>query len=198
MRTSVLSALSLVALTSFGLFALGSKSSDKTSTTDPAASGSAAAASGKAGSAGGGKQEVLATCNVKSLGKCSENYGMVPTLAADLCKGEEGVFTKGSTPCPADGVIGTCDFKPKNAGDPGEIHYYYSNSVGDPKGSCEALGAAWTAKAAAPTATAAASAAASGATAAATAAAATGATPAKSAAAPAKSAAPAGSTAKKK
>src|SRR5262245_14323492 len=108
MRTSTLSALSVVALTAFGFLALGSSKSDKSSSTDPAASGSAAAKAG-----GGEKKEVLATCNIKSLGKCTENYGMVPTLAADLCKGDEGVFSKGSTPCPTEGVIGSCEFKAK-------------------------------------------------------------------------------------
>jgi hypothetical protein len=141
-KTTTLSVLSAAAIAAFGLLALGSGKDGGSSagSATPGASGSPAS--------GGSGHAVLATCNIKALGKCTENYGMVPTLAGDMCKSDEGTFSKGSTPCPQDGVVGTCEFKPKNDGEPGEMHYYYANAVGDPKGSCEALGAVWTAKAA--------------------------------------------------
>lgn len=146
MRNLHLSILSAIALAGFGLLALGSSNDNK------GASGSAGPAATGA-SAGGDRGAVLATCDNKFSGKhleCTENYGMVPTMAEDLCKKDGGVFAKGATPCSKDGLTGTCEYKAKNPGEPGEIHYYYPGSVGDPKGSCEALGAVWTAAGAAP------------------------------------------------
>jgi hypothetical protein len=90
---------------------------------------------------------VLATCTVKlgsrGLAECTEYFGSVPTMANDMCKGGEGTFASGSTPC-AEGATGKCVYAAKAAGEPGETHYYYAGAVGDPKGSCELLGAVWT------------------------------------------------------
>jgi hypothetical protein len=137
MQTRHLSFLSALALAAFGLLALASNSSDQ--------KGAAASGDPSGATPASGSQPVLASCNQKALGECTENYGMVPTMAEDMCKGEGGTFTKGATPCATEGVTGKCEFKAKAAGEPGETHFYYSNAVGDPKGSCEALGAAWTA-----------------------------------------------------
>ncbi|MBK8259532.1 MAG: hypothetical protein IPK82_43600 [Polyangiaceae bacterium] len=147
MRNVSLSILSALALAAFGFMALGSGGGENASSGSPSSSGSPAAAGG------GDKGAVLATCTTMHAGKmleCAENFGMVPTLAEDMCKTGGGEFKKGSTPCPRKDMTGSCEYKAKNPGDPGEIHYYYPGSVGDPKGSCEALGAVWTGASAAP------------------------------------------------
>lgn len=138
------SSLSALALVAFGLMAMGSKSSDK----------KASAASGDGGetatSAATGAGAVLGTCMKKAAGKCTESYGKVATMVPDLCQGEGGTFTRGSTPCPTEGLVGKCMFRGKSPGAPSEASFYYAAAPGDPKASCEKLGAEWTAAPGAP------------------------------------------------
>jgi hypothetical protein len=124
-------------------------------------------------SAGASKLPIVATCSISYPGRgqavCTELHGTsVPVGAADKCKGDEGTFVTGSTPCSPAGATGKCEHAT-------EIEFSYAGAVGDPKGSCEALGNTWTAL--------------SPATAAAPASATAPAAPAKAAAAPAKAAA---------
>lgn len=90
-----------------------------------------------------GKLPIVATCTVsygsRGLAVCKELHGAsVPAMAAEKCKEEEGTFAAGATPCPTAGATGKCERAS------GETEVSYAGAVGDPKGSCEALGATWT------------------------------------------------------
>lgn len=96
-----------------------------------------------------GKLPIVATCAVKygsqGLGVCTEIHGTsVPATASESCKKDGGTFATGSTPCPSDSATGKCEHAAKAGGEAAETEVFYPGSVGDPKGSCELLGGAWT------------------------------------------------------
>jgi len=87
-----------------------------------------------------------ATCTTKMGARmlgCTEFYGKLPDGAADSCKKDDGTFAPGATPCATDGAIGKCAHGGTAAASQTEVAY--KTSVGDAKGSCEALGNTWTA-----------------------------------------------------
>jgi hypothetical protein len=86
------------------------------------------------------------TCVTKAGARvlgCAEYYGKLPDGVADSCKKDEGTFTSGATPCSTANAIGKCAHKGTSAAN--EVDVAYKTSVGDAKGSCDALGNTWTA-----------------------------------------------------
>lgn len=138
----------------FGILAATHAAADALSSIAQAATAEPGSKSTSASTASDKNLPVLATCTIKyptrGLAECRELNGMVPTLASDMCKGDEGSFSMGSTPCPSEGATGKCTYAAKNDGEPGEVHYFYAAAVGDPKGSCELLGASWSTISSAP------------------------------------------------
>jgi hypothetical protein len=76
---------------------------------------------------------------------CVEYYGAPPAGADASCKKDGGVYSAGATKCPSEGMTGKCEAKARAAGGVGETNISHKGSVGDPKGSCDALGNVWTA-----------------------------------------------------
>ena len=93
---------------------------------------------------------VLATCVDTGASTCREFKGLVPTTAEEFCKrGDTGKFAKGSTPCPRDGVVGTCTSKGDDAS---EIRYRYKAkdetapaAADNAKAACEMVSGVWAA-----------------------------------------------------
>lgn len=109
-----------------------------TTATTAAASSTAAAAPAALALAG--------TCTTKAGARvlgCTEYYGKLPEKVEDNCKKDEGTFVAGATRCSTVDAIGQC--APKEPGSAAsETEVSYKTSVGDAKGSCEALGKTWT------------------------------------------------------
>lgn len=74
---------------------------------------------------------------------CTEYYGKLPDGIADSCKKDGGTFTAGATACSTDGATGKCAHAATATAN--TIDVAYKTSVGDAKGSCEALGNKWAA-----------------------------------------------------
>jgi hypothetical protein len=110
-----------------------------TTATAPAAASSTAAAPAALALAG--------TCTTKAGARvlgCTEYYGKLPEKVEESCKKDEGTFVAGATRCSTVDAIGQC--APKEPGaSASETEVSYKTSVGDAKGSCEALGKTWTA-----------------------------------------------------
>jgi hypothetical protein len=87
------------------------------------------------------------TCTTKAGARvlgCTEYYGKLPEKVEESCKKDEGTFVAGATRCSTVDAIGQC--APKEPGaSASETEVSYKTSVGDAKGSCEALGKTWTA-----------------------------------------------------
>lgn len=115
------------------------------------------------------KPKILGRCLKKgpdalTKSACEEYYGLVPSMAGDLCDGE---FKKeANLACPKDKLVGTCHYKAKKTGDPGSFSHYYPPVTAAEGKECTTLKADWTeAPAAAATTTASAAAPASAASA---------------------------------
>lgn len=108
--------------------------------TAPAAAASTTAAAAPAPLA------LAGTCTTKAGARvlgCTEYYGKLPDQVEERCKKDEGTFVAGATRCTTVDAIGQC--APKEAGaTASETEVSYTTSVGDAKGSCEALGKTWT------------------------------------------------------
>lgn len=96
-----------------------------------------------------GKLPIVATCAVRygshGLLVCTETHGTsVPATTSEKCKEDGGTFAAGSTPCPSDGATGKCEYAAKSTAEGARTEVFYPGSVGNPKGSCELLGAIWT------------------------------------------------------
>jgi hypothetical protein len=76
---------------------------------------------------------------------CTEYYGKLPDGVEDGCKKNGGTYAAGSTACDTKDSIGKCASAGTSAASQTVVSY--KTSVGDAKGSCEALGNAWTAAA---------------------------------------------------
>jgi hypothetical protein len=86
------------------------------------------------------------TCTTKAGARvldCTEYYGKLPDGVEDSCKKDDGTFAAGSTPCSTDNAIGKC--ASAGTATASKTVVSYKTSVGDAKGSCEALGNTWTA-----------------------------------------------------
>lgn len=84
--------------------------------------------SAPAAAAGGGG--VVATCNKKDDGKCTETLGATGLGADESCKMLGGVYTKGSTPCAKENLLGTCTRTDASSG-LNDVDYYYKHSGAD-------------------------------------------------------------------
>lgn len=141
---------------SFGALVLGCSTSETkpaTGTADTSKSGAAATTTAAVkpatttAPASGAKLALSATCTTKHGARilgCTEFYGKVPENAEAKCKTDGGTFVAGATPCTSEGAIGKCEPKAPGA-DASEAEVSYKTSVGDAKGSCDALGRTWTA-----------------------------------------------------
>jgi hypothetical protein len=152
-----------LALAAASLAALGCGGDKSASSTGAAATGAASQAATAAAAATampGGKPGVVATCNKKGI--CTEYHNTIPDLSEDLCKGTDGTFAKGSTPCTTEKLLGTC----VNKLTPDTTTFWYggADELDVDKGICEALDGKWTVPAAASAAPSAASSAAAPAT----------------------------------
>ena len=78
--------------------------------------------------AGGGG--IVATCNKKDDGKCTETLGATGLGADESCKMLGGVYTKGSTPCAKENLLGTCTRTDASSG-LNDVDYYYKHSGAD-------------------------------------------------------------------
>lgn len=114
-----------------------------------AAASSTAAAAASAPAAPSAPSAALAlagTCTTKAGARvlgCTEYYGKLPEKVEESCKKDEGTFVAGATRCSTVDAIGQC--APKEPGaTASETEVSYKTSVGDAKGSCEALGKIWT------------------------------------------------------
>jgi len=108
----------------------------------PTASAPAAASTAAAGAA----LTLSGSCTTKMGARmlsCTEYYGKLPDGIADSCKKDGGVFTAGATACSTDAATGKCAHAATSTAN--TIDVAYKTSVGDAKGSCEALGNKWTA-----------------------------------------------------
>jgi 2-oxoglutarate dehydrogenase E2 component (dihydrolipoamide succinyltransferase) len=107
---------------------------DKSSST-----GGTAAAGSAAPAAAGGKPVVVASCARKTA--CTEYRNTIPDLSEDLCKGTDGTWSKGSTPCPTDKLVGTCT--PKASPDSVSFYYGGKDDAEIAKGLCDVLEGVW-------------------------------------------------------
>jgi pyruvate/2-oxoglutarate dehydrogenase complex dihydrolipoamide acyltransferase (E2) component len=118
------------------------KSAAPTATAPAAAASTTAAAAAAAPAA----LALAGTCTTKAGARvlgCTEYYGKLPDKVEDNCKKDEGTFVAGATRCSTVDAIGQC--APKEPGaTASETEVSYKTSVGDAKGSCEALGKTWT------------------------------------------------------
>jgi hypothetical protein len=108
----------------------------------PTASATAAASTAAAGAA----LALSGSCTTKMGARmlsCTEYYGKLPDGIADSCKKDGGTFTAGATACSTDGATGKCAHAATATAN--TIDVAYKTSVGDAKGSCEALGNKWAA-----------------------------------------------------
>src|SRR5262245_6475416 len=123
-----------LALVASSLVALGCGSEKSSGNTAAAASGTPGATA-----AAGGKAGIVATCVKK--GVCTEYRNSIPELSEDLCKGTDGAFNKGATPCSTDKLLGTC----VNKITPDSTTYWYGGpeEADLDKGLCEALDGKW-------------------------------------------------------
>src|SRR5690242_10239130 len=73
----------------------------------------------------GDSKTILGTCMRKSAGTCTEYRISMSPFEDDLCKGADGsgVLTKGSTPCPREKLIGTCEVAPDEFSAHTDYHY---------------------------------------------------------------------------
>jgi|SRR5579883_1496721 len=114
-------------------------------TTAPATTSAAAATS----AAPAANLALAGTCTTKAGARvltCTEYYGKLPDGIEAQCKKDDGTFVAGTTPCSTTDATGKCAHKATATAN--QIEVSYKTSVGDPKGSCEALGNTWTAVAA--------------------------------------------------
>jgi hypothetical protein len=142
MKTTAL--VATLALAAASLTALGCGGDKSASSTGAAATGAAGQAA-TAAATPGGKPGVAATCNKKGI--CTEYHNSIPDLSEELCKGTDGTFAKGSTPCTTDKLLGTC----VNKLTPDTTTFWYGgpDEADMDKGICEALDGKWTVPAAA-------------------------------------------------
>lgn len=99
-----------------------------------------------AAAAAGGKLALAGTCTTKAGARvlgCAEYYGKLPEKIEETCKKDEGTFLAGATPCSTTAAIGKCEPKDATVAS-SKTEVSYKTSVGDAKGSCEALGNTWT------------------------------------------------------
>jgi hypothetical protein len=115
-----------------------SSSAAALSATAPTASAPAAAAAANLSLSG----TCLTKAGARVLG-CTEYYGKLPDGVQDSCKKDDGTFASGATPCSTDNAIGKCAHAGTAAAN--QVDVSYKTSVGDAKGSCDALGNTWTA-----------------------------------------------------
>lgn len=131
---------SAAAASNASVAAPAAKSAAPTATPPVAAAASSTAAAAPAALA------LAGTCTTKAGARvlaCTEYYGKLPDKVEDNCKKDEGTFVAGATRCSTVDAIGQC--APKEPGaTASETEVSYKTSVGDAKGSCEALGKTWT------------------------------------------------------
>jgi len=114
----------------------------------PSATSGASAATG-----GGAPGTIQSTCTNKAAAKCTEHLGAEGFDPAQTCKGlaGDGVYSKSSTPCSHDNLIGTCTRTDASSG-LNDIDYHYKQAgttAADDKSICDIQSGVW---AAAPTA----------------------------------------------
>lgn len=112
----------------------------------PTASAPATATAAASTAAAGAALTLSGSCTTKMGARmlsCTEYYGKLPDGIADSCKKDGGVFTAGATACSTDAATGKCAHAATATAN--TIDVAYKTSVGDAKGSCEALGNKWTA-----------------------------------------------------
>jgi len=118
------------------------------------ASGSTAPG-GTAGSAPtGAPGTIQSTCTHKADALCTEHLGAEGFDPAQTCKGlaGDGVYAKGSTPCPRDNLIGTCT-RTDASSNLNDIDYHYKQAgskASDLKSICDIQSGVWATAAAAP------------------------------------------------
>jgi hypothetical protein len=149
-ETVKLTALLPVALLALCHCSTPSGNATATSTSAPsgtstAAPGTSAAPTATAAAPAGGVQ---ATCNNKTDGKCTESMGAEGLAADESCKKLGGVYTKGSTPCPKENLLGSCA-RADATSNLNDVDYYYKQggtSEADMKTLCEGtMSGKWTA-----------------------------------------------------
>jgi hypothetical protein len=105
-------------------------------------------ASGNAPS--GAPGTIQSTCTNKTDASCTEHMGAEGFDPAQTCKGlaGDGVYAKGSTPCPRDNLIGTCT-RTDAASNLNDIDYHYKQAGGataaDLKSICDIQSGVWAA-----------------------------------------------------
>ena len=120
-----------------------------------APTGSATVTSGTAAAPANPGGGIVATCDNKQDGKCTETSGAEGMGADDSCKRLGGTYTKGATPCSHDNLLGQCARSDASSG-LNDVDYYYKQQGADAdtlKSLCEGvMSGKWTAapKSAAP------------------------------------------------
>ena len=107
------------------------------------------APAGAAPSAGGAPGTIQSTCTNKAAAKCTEHLGAEGFDPAQTCKGlaGDGVYAKGSTPCPRDNLIGTCT-RTDASSNLNDVDYHYKqagSTAADLKSICDIQSGVWTA-----------------------------------------------------